>query len=704
MTKVTKSNKKVTLQEMLVLLIFLGSWCLAQGVNYRKLYKEAVIHFKDPDFEAGDSKYLSTEASDLLKDNAHFQAFKKIAQLVEKQNRKPGREWVAEINEFALETEEEFRSRHLGLNMTTKRLEETERQPRLKFNNADKKLREDLENKEVDYTPYLPPVTHQGNCGSCWAFSAVASMNYQVNKDRPVDGEMVALSEQQCIDCSIRGCDGGYEGICFDLGYYHFSHWASVYNYMNEYKEGKKCKYDEYKNGMSGFKFTNPWGTSIGSGDENVLYAVANRQIGVVSASLYVNNDFMVYKSGVFSHSHCNSGYAGHAVNIVGYGKLDGIPYWRVRNSWGTTWGEGGYINIKRGVNGQNLNMCGIASGVVYPNIEGKDDGQGSGTESEAIKLDCDRGKFSYRGTQNKTRSGRTCQRWDSQEPHPHKYTREYRPYAGLSENYCRNPSGAWQDYPWCYTTDPAVKYDSCYVPWCQLDWCKLSGKEFLSGLELKFDTLHRAKRNCGWKGDDCSGITQLIDGTYGLTTGVLYTTDKPVYGLTLQKGACKELDPPVGVYCEVKSVKLTGSAIRIYTKKSESGSVATLLEAKQLCTYIESCRGISGKEGAYYLHSNTICNKVSGADSWFKDKCPEGDECPDLTKCGTGKQADYRGNINTTASGKTCQRWDSQTPHSHTRTPEKYPKSGLEENFCRNPDGEGLEIFQNSLFSILYF
>ena len=117
---------------MLVLLIFLGDWCLAQSVNYRKRYKEAVMHFKDPDFEAGDSKYLSTEASNMLKDNAHFQAFKKMAQLVEEQNRKPDREWVATINEFALETEEEFRSRHLSVNLTREDREEMELLPRMK--------------------------------------------------------------------------------------------------------------------------------------------------------------------------------------------------------------------------------------------------------------------------------------------------------------------------------------------------------------------------------------------------------------------------------------------------------------------------------------------------------------------------------------------------------------------------------------------
>ena len=361
---------------MLVLLIFLVSCSLAQGVNYRKLYKEAVIHFKDPDFETGNSKFLSTEASNLLKDNAHFQAFKRMAQLVEEQNRKPGREWVAAINEFALESEEEFRSRHLSVNLTREDREEMELLPMMK-SPVDKKLREDLENKEVDYTPYLPPVKNQGGCGSCWAFSAIASMEYQVNKDRPVDGEMVALSEQQCIDCGPFGCISGLISICFRWGYYHFNHWASAYNYVYEDWDNGKCKYDYFKNGMSGFKFTKPGSTRAGRTDEDVLYAVANSQIGVVSAYMHASSWFKGYESGVFSDpSDCDKS-ENHAVNIVGYGKLDGIPYWRVRNSWGVKWGDGGYINMKRGVNGHNLNMCRLTGDTFYPSIEGKDDGQG---------------------------------------------------------------------------------------------------------------------------------------------------------------------------------------------------------------------------------------------------------------------------------------------------------------------------------------
>ena len=58
-------------------------------------------------------------------------------------------------------------------------------------------------------------------------------------------------------------------------------------------------------------------------------------------------------------------------------------------------------------------------------------------------------------------------------------------------------------------------------------------------------------------------------------------------------------------------------------------------------------------------------------------------------TDCADGDQKSYRGTISQTSEGLTCQAWSSQTPHGHSRTPEKYPSSGLDENYCRNPDGE---------------
>jgi len=60
-----------------------------------------------------------------------------------------------------------------------------------------------------------------------------------------------------------------------------------------------------------------------------------------------------------------------------------------------------------------------------------------------------------------------------------------------------------------------------------------------------------------------------------------------------------------------------------------------------------------------------------------------------DKRYCGTGKQKDYRGTISTTVGGRECQRWDTNSPHSHSRTAANYPNSDLVENYCRNPDNE---------------
>lgn len=90
-----------------------------------------------------------------------------------------------------------------------------------------------------------------------------------------------------------------------------------------------------------------------------------------------------------------------------------------------------------------------------------------------------------------------------------------------------------------------------------------------------------------------------------------------------------------------------------------------------------------------------TVPSYLDGQVFGFNDynrTIPDG-PCPDSNpeRCGCRhvNQADYRGRMSTTEDGIICQRWDVQTPHAHTRTPEAYPGSGLDENYCRNPDGE---------------
>jgi hypothetical protein len=87
-----------------------------------------------------------------------------------------------------------------------------------------------------------------------------------------------------------------------------------------------------------------------------------------------------------------------------------------------------------------------------------------------ACKLD-DKGK-QYKGVISTTQSGRTCQKWTSQSPHPHPaISIDNYPDATIEEawNYCRNPADKLGVGPWCYTTDPAKQWESCGLSFCVL-------------------------------------------------------------------------------------------------------------------------------------------------------------------------------------------------------------------------------------------
>jgi C1A family cysteine protease len=220
-------------------------------------------------------------------------------------------------NQFTAYTQEEFKAIFLG-EMTSS-----------SWIAAEVQDLQDIPNIDIDWTTKgkVSKVKNQGQCGSCWAFSAVASCeSWALLESKQAD-----LSEQQLVDCSgpygNHGCNGGLKYIK-DHGVESES--AYPYKGVNE-----ACK----KQG-GGFKINT---ISESSGCTGIINALEGRPVSVAVDA----GGWSHYSSGVFNNCGKN---IDHAVLLVGV--INGV--WKIKNSWGTSWGEKGFIRLASG------DTCGI--------------------------------------------------------------------------------------------------------------------------------------------------------------------------------------------------------------------------------------------------------------------------------------------------------------------------------------------------------
>jgi KDEL-tailed cysteine endopeptidase len=239
----------------------------------------------------------------------------------------------------------------------------------------------------------MTPIKNQGACGACWAFAAIAaaeSLN-AINRRG-----LIPLSEQQLVDCSgsfrNRGC--GSKGsmfavACVALSSIHceYLHWqlksilwlcltggwmdyaydyalatggfctAASYPYTAAQGTCKTCKRVVT---ISGYK-------AVPVNNENAMQAAVDKQ-PVTIAIQGDQADFMFYKSGVFT-GVCGASL-NHAVVVYGYSVDEGtgLHYWKIRNQWGTTWGERGYMRMVRdGTRNNGKGQCGMYAHGRYP-------------------------------------------------------------------------------------------------------------------------------------------------------------------------------------------------------------------------------------------------------------------------------------------------------------------------------------------------
>lgn len=181
----------------------------------------------------------------------------------------------------------------------------------------------------------LGPVRNQGSCGSCWAFSAYATMSDVIG----LHGKgILDLSEQHLVSCETEsyGCGGGWYADAFAL----IKREGNVLEKDFPYA-GKDLKCPSSL--PHGEKIASYTELSTGVGDtEDIKRAIYT--YGPVSVAVSASGDFMNYASGIYNSG--SGGQINHAVNLVGWDDSASPPHWIMRNSWGAGWGEKGYMRI----------------------------------------------------------------------------------------------------------------------------------------------------------------------------------------------------------------------------------------------------------------------------------------------------------------------------------------------------------------------
>ena len=208
---------------------------------------------------------------------------------------------------------------------------------------------------------HVNAVKSQGECGSCWAFAAVdaieSAMSIKTN-------QKYRFSTQEIVDCASEtndGCSGGaivhaleyvekQGGLCTEVSY--------PYEATNGTCRASQCEH----------LCISPSVVHVPPNSESALLSALSQQPVAVAIETSVHI-FQFYGGGVVT-SHCGAN-VNHGLLAVGFGVTDqGTPYWKLKNSWGASWGEDGYVRLARNpdMNGGH-GQCGVLREPLYPKL-----------------------------------------------------------------------------------------------------------------------------------------------------------------------------------------------------------------------------------------------------------------------------------------------------------------------------------------------
>jgi len=259
------------------------------------------------------------------------------AQLLNLESIQNGGDAAFGITQFSDLTEEEFRNMYLMSNYSPNEEEE-------RFAESALQIAADIDWRTRGV---LTGVKDQGQCGSCWAFSATEAIESYAH----ISGKypLHELSPQQINSCdrTSGGCNGGSTSSAFN--YVHNAGGIEsevVYPYTSGRGVTGVCHADASKFivKITGYR-------AVARGEPSLEASLNNGPVSVCVAA----NAFQTYHGGILAVC---PGSIDHCVQAVGYT----ADYWILRNSWGRAWGEAGFLRLKRGAN-----LCHVADDVTYP-------------------------------------------------------------------------------------------------------------------------------------------------------------------------------------------------------------------------------------------------------------------------------------------------------------------------------------------------
>ncbi|KAF5199327.1 Cysteine proteinase rd21a [Thalictrum thalictroides] len=298
------------------------------------------------------SKTYSSEQEKLYR----LKVFEDNLAFVSQHNNLINSTYTLQLNAFADLTHHEFKASRLGGLTSSPRLQSQVAQSESSSlrSNGFRDVPSSIDWREKGA---VTPVKDQSSCGACWAFSSTGSIE---GINQIVTGSLVSLSEQELVSCDKSynsGCGGGLMDYAFQ--------WIIKNNGIDTEEDYPYQGTDGIcnKNKLKRRVVTIDSYTDVPESDEESLIQAAASQpvsVGICGSE----RSFQHYSKGIFTGPCSKS--LDHAVVIVGYGSENGVDYWILKNSWGTSWGMKGYMHMVRN-SGDKEGVCGINMLASYP-------------------------------------------------------------------------------------------------------------------------------------------------------------------------------------------------------------------------------------------------------------------------------------------------------------------------------------------------